>query len=179
MSSAPPAASTGGHLAVNEVSAATAPGSALTQTNDKSALALYCNNTLPFHSTDRTYHTDHIAHTRIRFSHPSSARRLFLLFPSLFKNRARTHSRAHTHREKLNKCGNRCPTSDCSCPLLPARLQRDRGVPLTKIRHRSPLLSRHMPTVNTHSHTHARTFLSYLLMSISVQSCSDAIRISV
>ena len=129
MSSAPPAASTGGHLAVNEVSAATAPGSALTQTNDKSALALYCNNTLPFHSTDRTYHTDHSAHARIRFSHPSSARRLPLsFFSSLFKNRAHTdpcahtHTHTHTNREKLNKCGNRCPTSDCSCPLLPARL---------------------------------------------------------
>lgn len=39
-SSTAPANSTGGHFAVNEVSATAGPGSALTPTNDKSALAL-------------------------------------------------------------------------------------------------------------------------------------------
>lgn len=47
----------------------------------------------------------------------------------------------HTHQKKLNKCGNRCPTSDCTCPLLPVQLQGDSGIPLRKIRHCSPLLS--------------------------------------
>lgn len=52
-----------------------------------------------------------------------------------------THPPTHTHQKKLNKCGNRCPTSDCTCPLLSAQLQGDNGIPLTKIRHCSPLLS--------------------------------------
>lgn len=43
------------------------PGSALTHAEDKSLLALYCNNTLPFHSTNCTYHTDQNAHMRICF----------------------------------------------------------------------------------------------------------------
>lgn len=42
------------------------PGSTLTQTNDKSLLALYRSNTLPFHFTDCTYHTDQNAHTWVR-----------------------------------------------------------------------------------------------------------------
>lgn len=85
------------------------PGSALTQTNDKSAFALYWNNTLPFQSNDCSYHTNHNAHTRI----DTFAVRFFL-----------SHiPPTHTHQKKLNKCGNRCPTSDCTCPLLPAQLQ--------------------------------------------------------
>lgn len=123
------------------------PGSALTQTNDKSLLALYCSNTLPFHFTDCTYHSDQNARTR---THSSSVLRLS---PFALKI-----AHTHAHREKLNKCGNRCPTSDCSCPLPPVCLQRDRGVPLTKIRHCSPLLSQHMPTVNT------RTILKHLVI---------------
>lgn len=119
------------------------PGSGLTQTNDKSALALYCSNILPFRSTDRTYHTNHSACTCIRFHVLPPLSICLPLFwnRSLTHTCARTHTHTRTHQEKLNKCGNRCPTSDCSCPLLPVCLQRDRGIPLTKIRPRSPLLS--------------------------------------
>ena len=76
-----------------------------------------------------------------------------------------THS-SHTHRDqkRLNKCGNRCPTSDCTCPLLPAQLQGDSGIPLTKIRHCSPLLSL------LHQHACGRTHFLFLLMSISVEA---------
>lgn len=74
-----------------------------------------------------------------------------------------THSsHTDTHQKKLNKCGNRCPTSDCICPLLPAQLQGDSGIPLTKIRHCGPLLS--LP----HQHTCVENTLSFLLTSISV-----------
>lgn len=118
------------------------PGSTLTQTNDKSAFALYRNNTLPFHSTNRTYHTNHSAHTCIRtFPACSVCLSFFPLFLLLTHIQSCTHTRTHPHQQRLNKCGNRCPTSDCSCPLLPAHLLRDRGIRLTKIRHCSPLLS--------------------------------------
>lgn len=118
------------------------PRSALTQTNDKSALALYCNNTLSFHSTDCTYHTDQNARARTRRSAPRASVSHFATL---------THTHIRTHWEKLNKCGNRCPTSDCSCPLLPVRLQRDRGIPLTKIRCCNSQLSLQMAAVNTHA----------------------------
>lgn len=69
------------------------PGSALTQTNDKSAFALYRNNTLPFHSTNRTYHTNHSAHTCICTFPARSVCLSF--FPSFFY--LPTYSHVHTH----------------------------------------------------------------------------------
>lgn len=72
------------------------PGSTLTHTNDRSACALYCNNTVPFHSTDHTYHTNHNARTH--------AYAIFQRSPSvsLFLFISHTHTHRHTRRSLTN-----------------------------------------------------------------------------
>lgn len=118
------------------------PGSALTQTNDKSAFALYWNNTLPFQSNDCSYHTNHNAHTRI----DTFAVCFFL-----------SHiPPTHTHtRRSLTNVGTDAPhqTALALCSLRNSR--EDSGIPLTKIRHCSPLLS--LP----HQHTCVENTLSF------------------
>lgn len=88
-----------------------------------------------------TYHNNHSAYSCICFSTlPHSPH------PSL--KIIRVHTYTYTHQEKRNKCGNRCPTSDCSCPLLHVRLKRGREIQQAVIRYCSPLLCQHLPTTH-------------------------------
>lgn len=78
----------------------------------------------------------------------------------------------HTHQENLNKCGNRCPTSDRACPLLPAHLLGDRGAPLTKIRHPSPPLSSALRSTRVHTCTHTNTNTPTHTAKIYTKNCA-------
>lgn len=128
------------------------PGSALTQTSDKSALALYCGNTLPFHSTKRSYHTSHGAQARMFLVAATTLHFSLSLPPSISikstQNDVDTHT--HTHREQMWEQMPHISGAVALCSNV--RLQRDRGIRLTPNRDRSRFLSQHMPTVRTHAH---------------------------